>query len=421
MSSCGHVADEPRVGVVGRRPGLAGGRSPERRPRAGAVLHVLLEDLRHDGRLAVREHALALRTRPAGARVDGAVREHDLADRRRLRADAAGSDRRVGRRHVERRHRDRAEPERRDIRAVDVERRRHAEALRHRGDAGRGDVECQLRVHRVVRSQRRPLDRRPADVRRVVRLHAPPRAVVAVAVGDRPVRERRRDVVVRHRVDAHVHGRGQHEGLERRARLAPRLREQVELVVAPAGDHGRHRADRARRRLDRDDRRRRIGALVQHLADRLLRESLVARDDRRVDLETARPDRLGAVRRRSAGRGRSRRSTARGSACRDGRDRARVADLPPSRAAPRDLAHPQHRVEHLRAAGQRLGRRDEGVEGRRRLDQPGQQRRLGSVSERAGLRSTSAPPPRRRRRGCRSRPGSDKWSGSAASTTSRSA
>jgi hypothetical protein len=158
--------------------------------RAGAVLDVLLEDLRHHRGDTVRDHALSLRPRPARARIDGAVGENDLADRGRLRAHAAGGDRRVAGGHVERRDRDRAETHGRDVRAANVEGGLHAQPLGHGRDLRRRHVEGQLGVDGVVRAESRTLDRAPAVVRRVVGLDTPPRAVVAVAVVDRPVGER---------------------------------------------------------------------------------------------------------------------------------------------------------------------------------------------------------------------------------------
>ena len=156
------------------------GRTPARDARA--VADVVLEDLGHLPCDAVRDHARSLRRAPAGLGVLLAVRQHDLADRRRLGVDAACGERRVGGCHVERRDRDRAEAHRRHVVAADLERRAHAELARHRADPVRPDVERQLGVDGVVRAERRPRDRRPAVVGRVVGLHAPPRAVVAVAV-----------------------------------------------------------------------------------------------------------------------------------------------------------------------------------------------------------------------------------------------
>ena len=97
--------------------------------------------------------------------------------------------------------------------ALHLQRRAHAEPARHLADLVRPDIERQLGVDGVVRAQGRARDRRPAGVRRVVRLHAPPRAVVAVAVRDRLVRERGRDVVARVRVDPLVDRRREHEAL----------------------------------------------------------------------------------------------------------------------------------------------------------------------------------------------------------------
>ena len=195
----------------------------------------------------------------------------------------------------------------------DVERRPHAEPPGEGRDATRPDVERQLREDAVVRAQRRSLDRRPADVARVVRLDAPPAAVVAVAVVVGTEREGRRDVVRRARVHALLHGGGEDERLEGRAGLPPCLREEVELVVRTARHDGAHRADRPGCRVDRDEGRGGVVRRRQRPADRVLRELLPAGLDRRVD---AAARRSGPARRRTrarARRGRTRRSTAPGS------------------------------------------------------------------------------------------------------------
>ena len=75
--------------------------------------------------------------------------------------------------------------------------------------------------------------------------------------------------------------------LNGRARLPPRLREQVELVLRSVRDDRGHRADRSCPGADRDQRGGRVVALVERVPDRRLREPLVPRDDRRVDLEAA--------------------------------------------------------------------------------------------------------------------------------------
>ena len=288
------VAAEPGVGMLLRRPGLAGGGLAVVGADAGAVLDVLLEDLRHRVGDAVRDHALALRLAPARALVL-AGREDHLADRHRLGVDPARGERRVGGGHVERRDVHRAEADRGDEGAVDGERRADAELRRHLRDCLGRHVERQLGEDRVVRTERGPFDRRPAGVAVVVRLRAPPGAVLAVAVRVGPVEERRREIRRRFGVDPLLDRGGEHERLEGRAGLAPRLREQVELVLLVARDHRGHRADGAVLRVDRDHAGRRVVRLVERLLDRLLRRPLEARVDRRVDLEPAGADGAGAV------------------------------------------------------------------------------------------------------------------------------
>ena len=226
-------------------------------------------------------------------------------------------------------------------------------------------------------------------------------------------------VVGRVGVDALLDRRGEHERLERRAGLARRLRGEVELVAVGPHDR-RHRADRAGARLDRDDRRGRIGLVRKDVADRLVREPLQARIDRRVDLEPALAHRVGAVLALElvdhVGE-EVRLLDARVDPARLQVERAR-----PDRApvlAERDVATREHRAQHLVAAVERRLRIVERVVDRRRLRQPGEQRRLQErqLDARAS-RSTSAPRPRRRRRGCRSRRCSGTRRGSSTSATS---
>src|SRR5262249_9891414 len=99
--------------------------------------------------------------------------------------------------------------------------------------------------------------------------------------------ERRRQVRRRGRVDPTYDGGRQDERLERRPRLTPRLRRQVELVLRPARYHPGHRADGARARVDRDDRGGGVGRVVERFPDRVLRQPLEAPVDRGVDAETA--------------------------------------------------------------------------------------------------------------------------------------
>ena len=197
-----------------------------------------------------------------------------------------------------------AEPDRRHRR---IGLHRDAEAVRHLPHVARADVERQLRVDGVVGLQRRARHRLRAVVRVVVRVHVPRLRGGAPRPGR--ARERRRRVVRRVRIGPLLDRRREHERLERRAGLARRLRSEVELVPFRAHD-GRHGADRAGARLDRDNGRRGIRLVRQDIEDRLLREALQTRIDRRVDLEPAlahgRSRRTGA----RAGRSRTRRSTA---------------------------------------------------------------------------------------------------------------
>src|SRR5205823_14059381 len=96
------VAAEPRVGVAIGRAGLARSRAAEVGTGTGAVLHVVLEDLRDRVGNPRADRALALGLAPAGVGVLLAAAEDNLADRHRLRVDPAGSERRVGRSQIER-------------------------------------------------------------------------------------------------------------------------------------------------------------------------------------------------------------------------------------------------------------------------------------------------------------------------------
>ena len=282
---------EPRIGVVARRAGLAGGRMPEVGAGPGAVGHVLLEDLDDRVRDTVRDDALALGDAPARVAVDLAVAQHDLPDRHRLRVDAAGRERRVGGGHVERRDRNRPEPHGRDIcPLLRRQRRADAELVGHLRHLLRPHVEGQLRVDGVVRSKSRVLDRDRAEVRVVVGRDVP-RGGVRVGL----VVERRRRVVRRRGVDAQLDRGREHERLEGRARLALRLGDEVELVALLARRHGGHGANRPVGGVDRDDRSGGVVARVERVDDRLVRRALVSRIDRRIDLEPAGADGVGAV------------------------------------------------------------------------------------------------------------------------------
>src|SRR5205823_14201507 len=71
------------------------------------------------------------------------------------------------------------------------------------------------------------------------------------------------------------------------ARLPPRLRRKVELVLRPAGDDPGHRTNGAGTRVDGDDRRRGIGPVVERVANGALGDPLEAPVDRRVDAQPA--------------------------------------------------------------------------------------------------------------------------------------
>ena len=188
---------------------------------------------------------------------------------------------------------------------------------------------------------------------------------------------------------------GEDERLEGRARLPACLREEVELVVRAARDDRRHRPDRTARRVDGDDRGGRVGGARQRLPDRLLRELLPARLDRRVDLEPTRADGLRTVRLDQL--------------VADVPEEVRLANLlvePPGAQPDRLPARPpvlrrgdhallEHRVEHLVSALHRPRRVDERVVRRGRLCEAGEKRRLGQrqrargageVRARGGLR-----------------------------------
>ena len=272
----GRVPDEPGVGMVIGGARLAGDRPAEVRGGPGAVLDVLLEDLRDDVGDAFGDDPLAGGLAPARGLVLLVPGQDDARDRHRPRVDAARGQGRVRGGHLERRDADRAQADRGDR----GERRLDPELVRHRGDVRRADVDGQLRVDGVVGAERRVLDRDPARVAVVVGRHVP-----GLDLRARLVLERRRDVVAVRGVDALRDRRREHEGLERRPRLAPGLDGEVELVPLPAGDDRVHRPDRARARVDCDDRGSGVGPQVQRLLDRALGQALQARVDRRVHAE----------------------------------------------------------------------------------------------------------------------------------------
>ena len=171
--------------MVLRRPRLARVRMDAvSRPRAGAVLRVLLQHVRDLPGDRGRDRALRLRLPPARVAVDLPAGEDDLRDRHRLRIDAARSERRVRGRHVERRHREGAEAYRRHRPLGQV----HAEPFREVPDVLRPGVERELGVDGVVGSERGARDRHRPDVTVVVRLDVPAFAAQAVGPAQRAVR-----------------------------------------------------------------------------------------------------------------------------------------------------------------------------------------------------------------------------------------
>ena len=144
------------------------------RADAGPGLDVLLEDLRHLGRDPVRDHAMALRPAPAGS---------CPRPRRRRRPCGSPSARsRCPRRRAWRTPRPCRAARRRSSRGRATARTRPSlvfsdermpEPVRHRGHLLRTEVERQARVDGVVREQRRVRDRRRADVRCASRWRRP--------------------------------------------------------------------------------------------------------------------------------------------------------------------------------------------------------------------------------------------------------
>ena len=254
---------------------------------------------------AVGDHARCAAACPSPRRCRPCRSGARPSDRHRLRVDAAGRERRVRRRHVERRDRDRAEPDRRHVGAVEVESGVATPSLlRHRGDVLGPDVERQLRVDRVVGVHRRARDARRAEVRVVVGLTS--HRFVSQFRPGRAGSEGRREVVRRVRVHA-LRDRGrEHDRLERRARLPPRLRDEVELVAASPGVTAVIARIAPVARVDRDERPRPDRwARSSVVADRVPRGALQARVDRRVDAQPALAHGVRAVLVRSARRARS--------------------------------------------------------------------------------------------------------------------
>src|SRR5215212_335096 len=208
-----------------------------------------------------------------------------------------------------------------------------------------------------------------------VGLDAPP---VRLAAADRigTVEERRRGVVGRVRVGSLLDRFGKHEGLEGRARLPARLRGEVELERLLARDDGVHGANRARARVDRDDRGGGVALVVEGVGDRLASELLEAAVDRRVDAQPAGANGVRAVLAQEL--------------LPDVAEEVRLVDplvqltLPEPQIGPDrrpvlracDVAVRDHRPEHGVAPGERALGLVERVEDRRRLREACEQCRL---------------------------------------------
>ena len=245
------------------------------------VEHVLLEHARDRRRDPVRDDPRPLGLSPPAS--DLATGEDDPPDRERLGVHAASRQRRVDGGHVERGHRAGAESERRRR----LQLRLHAELLRHCRDRIRADVEREPGVDRVVRVERRRRDGLGPGVGAVVRADPPL---------ERGIVEQRGEVARRPRVHPLRHRGREDDRLERRARLALGRGREVELVARRCRRHGSHRADRAGRGVDGDDRTRGVVPGMQLLRQGVHGGVLQARPDRRVDLQPARANGRRAVR-----------------------------------------------------------------------------------------------------------------------------
>ena len=152
------------------------------------------------------------------------------------------------------------------------------------------EVGCELRVDRVVGREGR-LD----EVDRLVQGGALEGLDFVGRVAREPARfERVREVVGAVGVHALRQGLREVDRLEGRSGLAVAVGREVVLGLLVALGLG-HRLDVAVVRIDRHDRGRGVFGLVQDFGDRFAREPLHVQVDRRVDLQAALFDGLGAV------------------------------------------------------------------------------------------------------------------------------
>ena len=218
-----------------------------------------------------------------GVLVDGAaVAVLDLRDGHGVAVHAVVGDGRVGLGHLERGHLGGAE----DRGVVGLDRRVDAELLGHADELIHADGLDDLRVAGVGRNLGSSVERDVAEARPLVVLHVPQRG------------DLQRRVAVEHDGRAHalVERGEQRDGLEAGARLAL-ARHEVDLgalalaVVVAAADHG---LDVAVGVVDAHERA--VGVVVaggvDDVGDGLLGRRLVARVERRVDLEAALHDRV---------------------------------------------------------------------------------------------------------------------------------
>ena len=269
------VPDEPRVTVVLGRPGLAGDRTVgERRALAGSRLHDVLQQRVHGLRRRLAQHRdgshLVLERLLLPGLLDADDRAGNVAEDRPVEAETPGRERRVRARELERVDRLGAEPDR----EVRVELAADAERAGGRAHGLRADDLGQLRVDGVVRVRGRVVEADRPEIGVVVVRHVPG-----------PVAERDRDRLRderRPRRDALLQPRREDERLEGRARLALRLRGEVELALAevPSPDHCDHAAVA---RVDRDERGSRPFGIGEPLRDRAPRRLLQREVDRRRD------------------------------------------------------------------------------------------------------------------------------------------